>query len=322
MEVTFTNPQFLFFLLSVPLLIISHFFTMVYLKRRAFKFANIEAIKRVTGGEKASFRNTIFLTRNLGILLLRMIVLLFLIFSAAGTTVWLDRLTSDFDVVLAIDSSSSMLADDFQPTRIEAAKKAADEFVSKLSSKTSIGLISFAGSVFVQQPMTSDTGKVLDSIDNVQVTRVGGTNIGDALIQGTNLFLVPNAVPNKARILVLLTDGQSNVGPPVEEGITYAKNNQVKVYTVGVATAAGGNYLRVEELSTIDEPTLKKIASNTGGLYFRADSTQKLSQTFNDILSSSKQKSPIYMSQYLLLIALILIFTEWGLISTKFRSIP
>ena len=321
MEITFNNPHFLFFLLSIPLLVISHFFTMVYLKRRAFKFANIEAIKRVTGGEKASFRNTIFLTRNIGVLVLRIIVLLFLIFSAAGTTLWLNRLTSDFDVVVAVDASSSMLADDFSPNRLGAAKEAAADFIGKLGSRTSIGIISFAGTSFIEQAMTTNFDNALDSIDKIQIRRVGGTDVGGAIIEATNLFLGPGQA-NKARVLVLLTDGQSNVGSPVEEAVSYAKTNQVKIYTVGVATQQGGRFLRVEGISTVDEKSLTQIAAETGGSYFRADSNQKLSDTFNDILSSSRQKTPIALSHFMLLIALVLLFSEWGLISTKFRSIP
>ncbi|MEK6968232.1 MAG: vWA domain-containing protein [Nanoarchaeota archaeon] len=321
MEITFSNPYFLLFLLSIPLLVISHFFTMVYLKRRAFKFANIEAIKRVTGGEKASFRNTIFLSRNLGVLILRVIILMLLIFSAAGTTLWLDRLTSDFDVVIAIDASSSMLADDFNPTRLEAAKKAAAEFVTKLTSKTSVGVISFSGTVFIEQSKTTSADDALEAIDGIQIKRIGGTDLGSAIIQGTNIFLGPGQ-PNKARILVLLTDGQGNIGPPIEEAIDYARTNQVKVYTLGVATAEGGQFLRTEGISTIDEPTLQKISTETGGYYSRVESSQKLTDTFNDILSSSRQKSPVNISHFMLLTALIMIFMEWGLISTKFRSIP
>ncbi len=321
MEITFTSPYFLFFLLSVPLLVISHFFTMVYLKRRAFKFANLEAIKRVTGGDKASFRNTIFLSRNVGVLVLRVTVLLLLIFSAAGTTLWIDRLTSDFNVVIAVDASSSMLADDFSPNRLEAAKAAGADFITKLSSKTSVGVVSFSGASFVEQPMTTNIEQALGAIDAVKIRTIGGTDIGGAIVTSTNLFLAPGQ-PTNARVLVLLTDGQSNIGAPIDEGINYALANQVRIYTVGVATAEGGKYLRVEGLSTIDEPTLQKIASKTGGRYFRADSSQKLTDTFNDILASSRQRTPVTLSHYLLLVALVMLFFEWGLISTKYRSIP
>jgi len=246
MEVSFNNPQYLFFLLSIPLLIISHFFTMVYLKRRAFKFANLEAIKRVTGGEKAEFRNTIFLSRNIGLLVLRVLVLAFLIFSAAGMVVWIDQLTSQFDVVLVIDSSASMLADDFLPNRLEAAKVAASDFASKLSSETSMGVISFSGTSFVDSPMIGDIDLLRDRIEDIQIKRSGGTDIGGAIVSGTNLLLAKEANSEHARVMVLLTDGQHNAGTPVEEGIFYAKENNVRVFTVGMGTEAGGSFLRTE----------------------------------------------------------------------------
>lgn len=326
MEITFTSPQYLVFLLSVPLLIVTHFFTMVYLKRRAFKFANMEAIKRVTGGEKASFRNTIFLSRNIGLLLIRTLVLLLLIFSASGMVLWTNRLTSNYDVVMVIDASSSMLANDISPTRLDAAKTAADNFISKLSSRTSVGVVSFSGASYIEQPMTTDLTAVQNAIDNIQVRRVGGTDIGGAIVTGTNLLLSQNTLTNgvldKGRVMILLTDGQSNVGTPVPEGITYAQQNQMRIFTVGVGTTQGGSFLDSNATSTLDQASLRQIASQTKGEYFRASSAQSLVDTFNQILAASNQRTPINLSQVLLIIAILLLFLEWGLISTKYRSVP
>ncbi len=325
MEISFTRPQYLFFLLSVPLLIITHFFTMVYLKRRAFKFANLEAIKRVTGGDTASFRNTIFLSRNVGLLVIRTLVLLLLIFSASGTVLWLDRLTGNFDAVIVIDSSASMLASDISPSRLEGAKTAASDFVSKLGSSTSVGVVSFSGSSYVDQPMTPTLSNVQTAIENIRVRQVGGTDIGSAMIAGTNLVLSQSAgsdTLDKGRVMVLITDGQSNVGTPISEGIEYTKQNQMQVFTVGIGTEQGGSFLQTGSSTSIDEESLKEIAQKTNGKYFRASSTQDLIDTFNEILSSSNQRTPISLSQALLIVAILFLFLEWGLISTKYRSVP
>ena len=89
-----------------------------------------------------------------------------------------------------------------------------------------------------------------------------------------------------------------------------------------MGTEAGGSFLRTEGVSVLDEATLDKIATDTKGKYYRAENTETLVDTFNEILASSNQSTPINLSQPLLVIALVLLFSEWGLISTKFRSVP
>jgi len=325
MEITFTNPNYLFFLFSVPLLILSHFFTMIYLRRRAFKFANLEAIWRVTGGDKSYFKNTIFLTHNTLLLLLRIFILVFLILSTAGTIMWTESNTTSYDVVLAIDASSSMLATDFEPTRLDAAKSEAIYFVNRLSSRAREGLVSFSGSSFMEQDLTSNPSQVVDAIGALSVKPVGGTDIGGAIITASNVLMsakTPSGESERARIIVLMTDGRSNVGASIDDGIEYALKNNIRIFTIGVATAEGGRFLRTESLSTLDEPSLQHIADATKGRYFKAESTQNITASFDEILTANTQKIPTNLSKAFLLIGVALLFLEWGLISTKFRSVP
>lgn len=318
MEVTFSNPFFLVFLVSIPLMIISHLFTLRYLKRRAFKFANFEAIKRVVGETKPITSNTYILSQNLPLLITRILLISVLVLSAAGMVFWSFGQSSDFNYVLAIDASSSMLADDFYPSRLEAAKSASINFVDSVSSETTVGIVSFSGAAFIETELTSNRGDVKDKIRSVDIKSVGGTDIGEAIITSTNVLLKEE----KARVIVLLTDGQSNVGTSVYDAIDYANDNQVIVYTIGVATKEGGSFMRIKSISQLDEETLVEIAQRTGGEYFRAEDRTALSKAFREIAFSHRESIPTNLSMGLLLVALVLIFLEWGLISTKYKSIP
>ena len=148
MEVVFANPEYLWFLLAIPLIIVVHFLALKSTKRRALKFANFETIKRITSGE--------VLSKNLNLLVVRIVILILLALSLAGATYYYTGAASNFDFVLAIDSSSSMLTDDFSPNRIEVAKEAAKTFIDVIPHTNKIAIVSFSSIVDVKQPLTDD----------------------------------------------------------------------------------------------------------------------------------------------------------------------
>ena len=312
MDITFLRPLYLTFLISVPFFIIMHFMILQHVKRRALKFANFEIIEKVTGGQ--------VMNKNIVILIIRLTALILFTFSAAGTVIWYNSITSDFDYVIAVDASSSMLADDFNPNRMQAAKVAAVEFVENLPPHTTVGLISFSGTSFVEQPLTTDKNLIRDKIMELGIRPVGGTDLGEALVTSTNLLLFNDM--ERARSIILLTDGQSNVGTDPEYGAEYANDHQVTVFTIGMATTEGGQFSQIEAISRLDEDTLKLIASNTGGVYYRAENRYELEQAYFDISTSSEQKVSSNLQLPLLLMALFLLFLEWGLINTKYRTLP
>jgi len=313
----FTNPFYLWLLVSIPFLIITHFFILKYLKRRAIKFANFEAIKRVTG-TKFDLKNVRAISKNRAILVIRVFVLLFLIFSIAGPILWYSGQSSEFDFVIAIDASSSMLADDFMPYRLDAARKASSLFVESLKARTRVGVVSFAGTSFVEQDLTNDMKKTEDVINSIRIKRAGGTDIGSAITTSSNILLREE----KARVIILLTDGQSTVGMPVYEAIEYANKNHVTVNTIGIGTEEGGTFIKGDLLSKLDEPTLIEIAQKTGGKYYKAENEEELAMAFDDISSSAEEKIPIDLSMGFMMISLALLFVEWGMINTKYRTLP
>jgi len=315
--INFTHPYYLWLLVSIPMLIITHYFVLGYLKRRAIKFANFEAIKRVTG-TKLELKNARKISKNLFLLFVRIFVLLFLIFSIAGPVLWYSGQGSEFDFVIAIDASSSMLADDFMPYRLGAARKASSLFVENLKAKTNVGVVSFAGTSFVEQDLTDELKKAEDAINNIRIKRVGGTDIGGAIITSTNILLNQE----NSRVIILLTDGQSTVGTPVDIAIEYANKNYVTVNTIGIGTEEGGTFIKGDLLSKLDEPTLIDIAQKTDGKYYRAENEESLSNAFEEISANSQKKIPVNLSMGLMMTALALLFVEWGMINTKYRTLP
>lgn len=310
MEITFLRPLYLTFLIAIPFFVIMHFLILQHVKRRALKFANFEVIERATGGQ--------ILNKNIVILIIRLIALVLFIFSASGTILWYEAQTSDFDYVIVMDASSSMLVKDFEPNRLEAAKKAAIEFIDRLPSHTKVGLVSFAGTSFVEQPLTEDHGLVKDKVIEVGIKPVGGTDLGEALVTAANMLLAQE----RSRSIILLTDGQSNVGTDPEFGAEYANEHQITVFTIGMATVEGAQFSKIDAISRLDEDILKLIASNTGGAYYKAENQQELQQAYSDIAGVTEMKVSVNMQLPLLLAALFLLFVEWGLINTKYRTLP
>lgn len=312
MEVTFVNPIYLWFLVSIPFLILTHFFTLKYVKRRAMRFANFEAISRVTGGQA--------LSKNISLLFIRMFTLLFLILSAAGTILWYKGQSSDYNYVLAIDASGSMLANDIEPNRLEAAKDAAVLFVDNLKSRAKIGVVSFSGVGSVEQKLIEDYTTTKETIRNIQIKTIHGTAIGDALVSSSNLLVTEE----KAKLIILLTDGRENIAgeEEINKVIDYLKEGHITVNTIGVGTTAGGTLPGIEMISTIDEPMLMKIAETTGGKYYRAEKKEDLEGIYKAIATSTEANLPVNLSIPFMLAALALLFLEWGLINTKYRTIP
>ena len=312
MAITFTDPLYLWLFLIMPLFLITHFYPLKYAKRRAVRLANFEAIKRVSGAEKISV--------NFLILILRSSVIIFLILSAAGMVVWYKGTSSDNNYVIAIDASGSMLADDFKPNRLEAAKNAALLFLSQLNSKAEVGVVSFSGMGEIEQKLTSDMFEVRNSIQNIEFRSIHGTAIGDA-IKASLILLTSDGKP---RVIILLTDGRENIASPEElsKVVELAKEDKVTIHTIGIGTEEGGEVPGIEMTSTIDDEVLTKISQITGGEYFRVGSDEKLKEAYQKIASSSESDISVRMRLPLIMAGIFLLFFEWGLLNTKFKTIP
>lgn len=311
-KITFLNAAVLWALFAIPLMVALHFFLMKYTRKRAILFANFEALKRVTG--------SMVLSKNITILAARVIAILLLILSAAGTTLWLSGPGSEFDYAIAIDASSSMLADDFDPNRLEAAKEAAINFIDSAEADVSIAVVSFSGLSKVENRLTNDKEETIQSIEDIKISSAGGTDISGAIVTSVNALGAED--PDKSKSVIIMTDGQHTSGGPLDEGILYASDKEVAVHTIGIATEKGGAFELTQLLSTIDEESLRRIAENTGGKTFKAGSKAQMETAFTNIVSLSEQNIPYQLRAPLLITALIILLAEWTLLSTRFKVLP
>ncbi|NNF05195.1 MAG: VWA domain-containing protein [Candidatus Eisenbacteria bacterium] len=194
------------------------------------------------------------------------------------------------DIVLAIDTSGSMRAEDFKPNnRLVVAKSVAREFVEGRSGDR-VGLVVFSGAAYTQCPLTLDYGVLMDLLDEVDFGQPDGTAVGMALATATNRL---REAEGEGRVVILLTDGQNNAGEV--DPITAAEAARalgIRVYTIGAGTDGparipvddpifGKRYVTME--ARLDEDTLKQIASLTGGKYYRATSARALEQIYEEI---------------------------------------
>lgn len=204
------------------------------------------------------------------------------------------------DIVLALDISSSMLANDLQPNRIQAAKEVASKFVSR-RDHDNIGLVVFSGESLSLMPLTTDRASVINAIVAAQTGALNdGTAIGDGIASAINRLISGQA---KSKSIILLTDGTNNAGDVAPAtAAQIAKQKGIRIYAIGVGTNGSIQITDPYGFSTttmetkIDEAALKSIASTTGGKYFRATDTHTLRNVFAEI--DQLEKSKINVNNY------------------------
>lgn len=207
--------------------------------------------------------------------------------------------TEGIDIVLTMDVSTSMLARDFQPDRISAAKDIAIEFIAQRPSDR-MGIVVFAGESYTQCPLTTDRAALINLMKEVQTDLIeDGTAIGNGLATAVARMMDSDA---KSRVVILLTDGVNNMGEiSPESAAEIARTYGIRVYTIGVGANGMAPYpvmtpWGVEEQQMkveIDEELLQQIADATGGKYFRATDNTKLSQIYSEINKMEKARTTI-----------------------------
>ena len=328
----FANPEYLYLLLIIPLLF------YWYWKHKGkssgkIRFSDINVIKKVGRTTKQSLRHVLFLFR---LIFISLIIVAFAR-PQSGNKIR-ETTTEGVDIILTLDVSSSMLAEDFKPkNRLEAAKVVAEEFINGRQNDR-IGLVIFAGESFTQCPLTLDYGVLMTLLRDIDVADKDwdGTAIGMGVVNAVNRLRDSKA---KSKIIILLTDGVNNRGevdPVTASNIASALN--IKIYTIGAGSQGTALYPVSDPLLgkrfipmpvEIDEKILKTIAQNTKGRYFRATDTKKLSEIYAEIGELEKTKIEVkeFTSydeyfHFFLLSGLALFFLEIILSSTIFRKLP
>lgn len=269
----------------------------------------------------------------------RLAAIVFLIIALARPqtkTSWQNMTTEGIDIMVVLDVSGSMLAEDFKPNRLEAAKKLAVEFISGRKNDR-IGLVVFSGESFTQCPLTTDHAVLKNLFMEIKNGMIeDGTAIGMGLANAVNRLKDSEAV---SKVVILMTDGMNTAGsvPPITAG-EIAREFGIRVYTIGIGTKGEAPYPFKTPFGTtqyqyqkvdIDEETMTKIANMTGGNYYRATDNKKLKEIYQEI--DLLEKSKVDVIEYrkktesflpLALMAGLFFLLEFLLRNTLFRSIP
>jgi len=304
-RVNFVHPEFLFLLISIPVIVFIHFLSLVVSRGRALRFANFQAIERI--------RNIDFFSKNLTVLFLSILITVSISFALSGTFVYLYKDASAYCFVVAVDASRSMDAVDIPPTRLDAAKTAAENFIDATPPGTLIGVVSYAGVSYIEKDLTDFKTLAKQAVEEIEFSRVGGTDIQESIISSINLL----RTQENAKAVILFSDGQMNVGV-VEKTIEYALENSVVIHTIGTGTLEGGDV--GYGTSKLNEEPLKALAFNTGGVYMRLSELQD--NPFEEMISKTKRMVPVDISIYLLSFAIVCFFLMFILISFRYRTIP
>lgn len=328
-DITFANPEFLYLLaLLMPLII------WYLLKQRSshatLQMSSIKGFSKAPRTYKHILKHGLFVLRAIAIALLIIVLA-----RPQSTDRWQNVSTEGIDILIALDISSSMLAQDFQPNRLEASKDVAIEFISGRPNDR-IGLVIFSGESFTQCPLTTDHAVVINLFKDVESGMIeDGTAIGMGLATSVNRMKDSNT---KSKVIILLTDGVNNKGAVAPmTAAEIAKTFGIRVYTVGVGSEGMAPYPVQSPYGTqyqnmpvqIDEEILTDIAEMTNGKYFRATNNQKLIEIYHEIDQLEKTKIDVtefskkkeeYLS--LLLFAGILLLSELLLKNTLLRNIP
>jgi Ca-activated chloride channel family protein len=327
--ITFAYSWVLYFLSIIPLMIAWYLFRGMK-TQSSVKYSSLNIFKDVPSTIREKLRHIPFAVRLIAIGLLIVALARPQSFTSGENVT-----TEGIDIAMVLDISGSMLAEDFKPNRLDAAKNVIDNFVEGRTSDR-IGLVIFSREAFTQCPLTIDYSVLRNLLLDIRSGMIqDGTAIGNAIANGVNRLKESDA---KSRIIILLTDGVNNAGEvdPISAA-EIAKAFGIRIYTIGVGTRGEAPYPVQTPFGTryqmvpveIDEAMLTKIANITGGEYFRATNNRALEDIYNKIdklektkieITSYKNASEKYYSW--LWGGLILLLFELGLSRTILRKLP
>jgi Ca-activated chloride channel family protein len=330
-DITFTEKDYFWLFCLLPLMVIWY---IVRLKRQEaeFNYSSLLNLGKVKSSPRAALRHSMLLLR-----LIAFSLLILVLARPQSRSSWKDIKAEGIDIVMSLDVSYSMLAKDFKPNRLEAAKEVAKDFIDSRPNDR-IGLVIFGGEAFTQCPLTTDHQVIKSLFTDVKAGMLAeGTAIGLGIADAVARVKESKA---KSKVVILLSDGVSNVGEiaPLTAG-EIAKAFGIRVYTIGVGTKGKAlmpiaiypngqmeyDYVDVE----IDEKTMSSVAEMTGGKYFRATDNESLHKIYREI--DKMEKTIISEKSYsnkaekffpLAIAAAIALLLEFILRQFVFKSIP
>ena len=329
-NISFANIEFLY-LLAIPVAMIIWYILKNNKADAYIQTSGLQMFKNVRTSLRVYLRHIVFVFEVLAIALL-----IVALARPQSTNSWENSTTEGIDIVLAIDISGSMLAEDFKPNRLEASKNVAIKFIQG-RPHDKIGLVVYAGESFTQCPLTTDHATLINLFKGIKNGMIeDGTTIGEGLATAISRLKESTA---KSKVIILITDGVNTTGdisPMTAAEI--ARTFGIRVYTIGVGSKGTAPYPATDFFGRkvykqieveIDEETLKDIARLTGGEYFRATGNTKLKQVYKEIdkLEKSKIEVKEYSKKqeeylYIAIAGLVLLLLGIFLKHSIFRSVP
>jgi len=329
-DITFANKELRWLFLVIPVIIVWYLFKNKTIHAE-IKTSSLSGFEKTKPSYKQYLRHLIIVLR-----LAALSALILVLMRPQSRSSFKDVKTEGIDIVIALDISSSMLAKDFKPNRLEAAEELAVKFIDSRPNDR-IGLVIFSGESFTQCPLTSDHDVIKNLFTGIKLGMLAdGTAIGNGLATSVSRIKDSKA---KSKVVILLTDGVNNQGSvaPITAA-EIAKAFGIRVYTIGLGTMgkalsfAGiypdGSYAYEYADVVIDEKTLTEIADMTGAKYFRATDNDKLKEVYKEIDRLEKtifeEKNFTNKSEHFLpfaIAAAILLLIEFLLKNTILKSI-
>ena len=327
---TFLHPELLWLLLLLPVLLIIY---IVWRRRQqaSLRVPSLFFLRDVRGGLRVYLRHSLFALR-----LLALGLIIVALARPQSSSSWSEDRVEGIDIMLTMDISTSMLAMDFQPNRVEAAKEVAMRFIANRPNDN-IGLVVFAGESFTACPLTQDHATLINRLREMTPGMIEDqTAIGSGL--ATAISRLKDS-KTKSKVIILLTDGANNTGNiSPKMAAELAKTFGISIYTIGVGSGAGEAPYPIQTALGVvvrnmpvdlDEPTMRQIADVSGGAYFRATDNESLSAIYKKIdqLEKTKLSTRNYHTTYeeffvFVLAAALLLLLEFVLRSTVLRTNP
>jgi Ca-activated chloride channel homolog len=280
----FYSPEWLLGLLILPVCWYYIHNSAKKRKQEAMVFSRVSFLKSALGDVSKSKRPKILV-----ILILAAVGFIFI--GLADPHIPLEQTKEGVNVVLVIDDSGSMQATDYSPNRLEATKSAAKELINDLDPKDYVGIVVFESGASTASYLSPDKDNVIENLENI-MEKDGATAIGDGLALGINMA---DSIPNRKKVVILLSDGVNNAGVITpDEAIQFAKDSDIQVFTIGMGSdqpvVMGYDWYGNPQYAELDETTLKEIADETGGKYFKSVDDQTLSEIYSNLNSEIKRE--------------------------------
>jgi Ca-activated chloride channel family protein len=301
----FEHELVLIFLLVIPGLFYLYHKVLVKKKKAAIQFSNLSYLKSAIGNKKYSKRDSFLFYISIG-------VVMFMIIGFADPHISLEQTKEGVNVVLVIDVSGSMQANDYPPNRLESAKNSAEILINSLQPKDNVGIVTFETGATTAAYLSPYKDKVIEKLHDI-LPREGKTALGDGLSLGIDMA---TSVPNKKKVAILLSDGVTNAGVITpDEAVSFAKSNNIQVYTIGLGSEGkvvlGYDYFGNPQYAELDESTLKAIAEQTGGKYFKSVDSNTLDNVYKNISQDIKrEKEETSIKEWFFAVALGLFFVQ------------